>query len=237
MASNSTPGPATPFEKQARKTSPREAQHRADTLQLAPRPTYVASTAMYAVIPLKGFNIAKERLATVLDRTRRSSLVRAAADRVALACAAGGFDLVVVTGDESVAAWASDRSARVIADPSQGLDAACQAGIAAGHEPWIIVHVDLPLLDATTMNSTLTALGAGRSVIAPSRDGGTNLLGSSGGFRFSYGPASFHRHLAALTGPFEVITKIETIVELDTPSDLEAAATLPGGAWLAPFLS
>ena len=61
------------------------------------------------------------------------------------------------------------------------------------------MHGDLPLLDGATMTDARATLAAGGSVIAPSRDGGTNLLGSQGRIRLSYGPGSFHRHLASLS--------------------------------------
>ncbi len=189
------------------------------------------------MIPLKGFDVAKKRLAPALEGRRRSTLARATADHVARACADGGFDVAVVTGDEVVAEWAAGHSAVVIADPKQGLDAACHAGIAACDGPWIVVHGDLPLLDAATMRRVGATLAKEKPVIAPSRDGGTNLLGGSGRLRFSYGPGSFHRHLTVLSGRPEVFTGIETIIELDTPADLSAASNLPGGAWLVPFLS
>lgn len=191
-----------------------------------------------AVIPLKGFAVAKGRLAPVLDQQQRSSLARTTAGHVVRACADGGLDIMIVTGDEAVAAWAVQHSAIVIPDPSQGLDAACRVAIEQCDGPWIIVHGDLPLLDGATMTDARATLTAGGSVIAPSRDGGTNLLGSQGRIRLSYGPGSFHRHLASLSNLATTVhIDIKTLIELDTPGDLSAAAGLPGGAWLSPFLT
>ena len=186
-------------------------------------------------MPLKGFDVAKERLAPLLEPTRRSALAKATADHVAMACIGGGFDLTIVTGDATVAAWAAGHGASVVTDPGEGLDAACRAGIAAGSGPWVVVHGDLPLLDPATMQRVRTALNSGTSIIAPSRDGGTNVLGAVSTISLSYGPASFHRHLAVLPAPFEVFTGVETMIELDTPADLEAAACVHAGRWLAPF--
>ena len=189
-----------------------------------------------AVIPLKGFEVAKGRLAPRLVPHQRSSLVRAIADHVVLACIDAGFDLTIVTRDSSVAEWAAEHEASVVTDPMQGLDAACTAGLPADGTPWIIVHGDLPLLDVATMHRAHLAITAGSAVIAPSRDGGTNLLGSTGQVQFSYGPGSFHRHLAVIPRPFQVFTGVESIVELDTPADLNAALAVPSGRWLSPFL-
>ncbi len=190
-----------------------------------------------AVIPLKGFAVAKGRLSPVLDQQQRSSLARETAGHVLRACAAGGFDIMVVTGDEAVRAWAVENSATVIPDPSQGLDAACRVAIEQCDGPWVIVHGDLPLLDGAAMAYVHTTLAQGGSVIAPSRDGGTNLLGATDRVRLSYGPDSFHRHLGALSGLATVFVDMKTLIELDTPGDLSAAAGLPGGAWLTPFLA
>ena len=190
-----------------------------------------------AVIPLKGFDVAKGRLAPSLAPHQRSSLARAIADHVVLACIDAGFDLTIVTRDSSVAEWAAEHEASVVTDPMQGLDAACAAALPADGTPWIIVHGDLPLLDDATMHRARLAISAGTAVIATSRDGGTNLLGSIGRVQFSYGPGSFHRHLAAIHRPFRVFAGMESIVELDTPADLKAAIGVPSGRWLAPFLS
>jgi len=144
---------------------------------------------------------------------------------------------MIVTGDQAVEDWAVQHSAIVISDPSQGLDAACRVAVEQCDGPWVIVHGDLPLLDGAAMNAARTTLAAGGSIIAPSRDGGTNLLGTNGQIRFSYGQGSFHRHLAVLSDLATVYIDMKTLIELDTPGDLSAAAGLPGGAWLSPFLT
>jgi 2-phospho-L-lactate/phosphoenolpyruvate guanylyltransferase len=188
-----------------------------------------------AVLPLKAFDVAKERLAPLLTPPQRSALARAAADRVASACVAGGFAIIVVTGDETVARWAAGHSAHVVPDPGGGLDAVCDAGVAATHGPWMVVHGDLPLLDRETTERARRSLIGGGSVIAPSRDGGTNLLGSNTRVHFAYGPGSFHRHLAAVPDA-TILTGFSTLIELDTPQDLAAASTLVGGDWLIPYI-
>ncbi|MGQ0849519.1 MAG: hypothetical protein ACT4OP_10445, partial [Actinomycetota bacterium] len=91
--------------------------------------------------------------------------------------------------------------------------------------PWLICHADLPFIDGTVLAPVVAAVANGQSVIAPSRDGGTSLLGANmTGFPFAYGVASFHRHLAALAGrdPIVVIGP-RLAVDLDDPSDLVLA--------------
>lgn len=190
---------------------------------------------MHAVIPIRGFSTAKTRLEATLPPVRRAALARAAATRVVSACQEAGFEAVAVSSDPEVADWADGRC-RIVADPGQGLDAASRAGTDAADGPWVVVHADLPLLDTATMRRVAGELQLGRSVAAPSRDGGTNLLGAVLPVPFAYGPGSFHRHLARLPRPVTVVVTAQTLVELDTPDDLAAAAHIDGGDWLARFL-
>jgi 2-phospho-L-lactate guanylyltransferase len=192
--------------------------------------------AILAILPLKGFDRAKERLGLAPDQ--RAAFAAATATIVATACEGAGLDLAVVTADDAVARWAADRGATVVPDPGRGLDDAAAAGVAAAvGRPWVVIHGDLPLLTADDLAAPVEALGSGTAVLAPSRDGGTNLLGSTSTITFRYGPASFARHLAAVGGARHlIVVRTGTAVEVDTVPDLVAAASLPGGGWLRRFL-
>jgi 2-phospho-L-lactate guanylyltransferase len=190
-----------------------------------------------AVIPLKGFTVAKERLAPGLSAQRRALLAAATAQRVITACLDAQMPTIVVTGDPAVVELATRLGASGIADPGSGLDAAAAAGVATV-DSWVVVHGDLPLLSADALTRVVAARSRGHWAIAPARDGGTNLIAGSGVFGFAYGPASFHRHLARIAPkPIEIVVSAATAVEIDTPDDLEAAASLPGGEWLRAYLS
>lgn len=193
---------------------------------------------MLVVVPLRGFRDAKTRLDS-LDAGRRQALARTVATHVVTTCRAAGFEVLVVTGAGEVTAWCSDLAIRVVADPGRGLDAAAGAGIAAaGAGLWAVVHGDLPLLAATDLAAAAAHAGTGATVLAPSRDGGTNLIAASGGFPFRYGPGSFARHLSAVADRSpRVIVTVGLAVEIDTPADLAAAAAHPEGGWMRGFLS
>jgi 2-phospho-L-lactate guanylyltransferase len=191
-----------------------------------------------AIIPLKGFEFAKARLE--LLPAIRSSLAQAVAARVVAACLDGGMEPLVVTGSSTLRDWAAELGANSIDEPlGGGLDAAAARGLAqAAERPWLVVHGDLPLLSAEDIAGVGELLSQGGVVLAPSRDGGTNLLGSTGPFEFRYGPASFHRHLAVAAGrAVAVVIRPGTALEIDTLSDLHSIARLPSGEWLRRFLS
>ena len=121
----------------------------------------------------------------------------------------------------------------VLADPpGGGLDAAAHEIVRyAEVRPWLILHSDLPCLTSTEVGAALDLLGSGRRVLAPSYDGGTSALGGLGPFRFSYGVASFHRHLHSGSPP-AVLSSLGFQLDIDTPADLAVARRHPRGAWL-----
>lgn len=192
--------------------------------------------AVVVAIPVKGFDGAKRRLAGTLDAGRRRALGRALAGRVVEAVTAAGLDPVVVAGDREVSAWATGLGLACLDDPGGGLDGAAGAAVELARSrqvPWMVCHADLPLLDAADVAACLDPVESGRVVLAPSADGGTSLAGGTGPFRFAYGPASFHRHLAAASHRRPVVVgRLGLWLDVDGPADLDAALTHHRGAWL-----
>jgi 2-phospho-L-lactate guanylyltransferase len=197
--------------------------------------------SILCVIPLKAFEAAKGRLGAVLSPDSRARLVEATAARVIGSCRAAGFEALVVSSDPGVCRWAAGLGVETAAEqPGSGLDGAAAAGAAraldAGHA-YAVVHGDLPIVRETDLAEALGRLRPGGAVIAPSRDGGTNLLAAGTPLAFAYGPGSFRRHLSAAAAlrP-EVVVRPGLTLDLDTAADLACAARLPGGAWLTEFL-
>ncbi len=140
----------------------------------------------------------------------------------------------MVSDDAEVARLARDGGAEVITEtgPGRGLDRAAAAVVTAAEaDSWLVCHADLPLLGVADLNACIDVIHRGRALLAPSWDGGSNLIGGTGAFRFSYGPGSFHRHLATAVDP-EVLIRVGLAWDLDRAGDLEAMAALPGGSWL-----
>lgn len=171
------------------------------------------------VVPIRAF-AGMERLAALLDERRRAVLGRNLAARAVAAAVGAGCSVVVVTGDPEVAGWARAHGSTVITDTGEGLDAAALAGTAvAADRPWAVVHGDLPFI----RSSDVAALFAGSlPAIAPSKDGGTSAIAGIGPFRFRYGPASFHRHLAETAGMARVVVRRGLAIDVDSPRDVAA---------------
>jgi 2-phospho-L-lactate/phosphoenolpyruvate guanylyltransferase len=197
-----------------------------------------STVTVLAGIPVKGFDSAKGRLAGVLDPGHRARLAAEVASRVVAAARGAGFDVAVVTGSDDVRAWAAAAGIPWIDEPrGRGLDGAASV-IAGRGSPWCVIHADLPLMTSADLRRVPVLLDEGRAVLAPSRDGGTNLLAASTPIAFSYGPGSFARHLAAAASASPaVLVSPGLAVEIDTAADLTAAARLSAGAWLAPYLA
>lgn len=185
-----------------------------------------------AGVPIKRFGVAKKRLAPVLDAGARSRLGKALAARTLRAVAQAGADAVAVTGDAEVKAWAEQLGFAFLDDGGTDLDEAARCTAQAATEKgmfWAIVHADLPVVTAADLRRVFTTA---TDVIAPSYDGGTNLITGTGpDFAFSHGPGSFHRHLAA-TPHATVVAHPRLALDLDTPRDLDHALRSPYGRWM-----
>lgn len=193
------------------------------------------SKALLAAVPIKPFGVAKHRLAGRLDAATRSEVGKAIAARTATAAADAGALVAVVTADGAVARWARSCGYLTIAeDGAGGLDGAADAAVAEAarrQRPWAVIHADLPLVTPGALRPVFE-LAADRTVLIPAHDGGTNVIaGPRTSFRFAYGRASFHRHLAAHPGSL-VRTHPQLSLDLDTETDLLRILAHPQGTWL-----
>lgn len=175
------------------------------------------------LVPVKRFADAKARLAPVLTPAQREQLARWTAERVL--AAAGELPVFVACDDEGVAEWAVAHGATVLWHPGVGLNAAVNNSLAdlrdRGVAHVVVAHGDLPrarTLDAAIIPDMLT-------LVPDARDDGTNVaaLPTSMSFEFSYGAASFRRHLtAAVAAGLPVAVRRDPLlaIDIDTPSDL-----------------
>ena len=199
----------------------------------------MTATSVVAAVPVKPFGVAKRRLETMLDGRTRARLGKEMARRTAVTAEQAGARVVVVTGSDEVASWAHGLGLQSIEELAPSLDGAAAAAAALADSmdaPWLVIHADLPLITPTELAAPLRALAAGQAVLAPARDGGTNVIGGTDpDFPFAYGPGSFHRHLRAARDPV-VFSRPGLALDVDRPQDLVLAFSRPTGAWLGDFL-
>lgn len=175
------------------------------------------------LVPVKAFTNAKARLSDVLPGTDRQRLAQWMAERVL--AAAGELPTYVACDDDHVATWASSHGATVLWHPGVGLNAAVNNSITElrrlGVSNVVVAHGDLPRATSfANLNEADTV------TLVPDRRGdGTNVatLPTDTSFRFSYGPGSFQRHLAAaITSGIAVRVRRDPLLglDIDTPTDL-----------------
>jgi 2-phospho-L-lactate guanylyltransferase len=200
-----------------------------------------------AVLPVKRFDDAKQRLSVGLEPERRRRLVAAmVADVLEAIGEARAIDRVIlVTGDPVAQELAAEAGAKVVPDPDDGGHVgAALAGIARaeaeGADRVVLLTGDCPLLDPRELDRLLTGVPERYVAVVPDRHGpGTNalLLSPPDAIAPSFGEGSCARHVAAARAagiPFGVEELASLGLDLDTPADVIALtrelASRPGRA-------
>lgn len=204
-----------------------------------------------AILPVKTFSAAKQRLGGVLASGSRHALAQAMlSDTLSSLKRVDGVDgVVVVTRDREAEGAALGRGAEVVRDGDEaGQSAAALLGtrhaLAGGYERVLLVPGDTPLLDPSEVDALLADAEERqrRVVIVPDRHGtGTNalLLSPPDALRPSFGPGSLRRHVeeAQAAGVSHEVAEVPSLaLDVDTPEDLsELAARLHDRRGTAPM--
>ena len=202
-----------------------------------------------AIIPVKRFGRAKQRLLEALDRPARAAIVKAMLrDVLAAASDTRNLDrLIVVTGEgraERIALHHAQRTkmpVEVLRDPRDaGHPQAATLGIvrakALGGECVVLLPGDCPLLDPQELDGALERMRPGRVAVIPDRHGtGTNglVLSPPDAIGPAFGTGSRDRHVerGRSAGHEVAIEALPSLaLDLDTPDDLEALAAALGDA-------
>jgi 2-phospho-L-lactate guanylyltransferase len=188
-----------------------------------------------AILPVKRFAHAKQRLAPALGEGSRRALAAAMfADVLGALRHSSLVDTVILVSSEPVVRDAADDESLVLLpDPAEkGQSHATLAGLARasamGYERALLVPGDTPLIDPLELDNLIAnaALGDVNVVIVPDRHGsGTNavLLDPASPFQPQFGPGSRERHTeqARRRGLRNSIAEVPSLLlDIDTPDDL-----------------
>jgi 2-phospho-L-lactate guanylyltransferase len=201
-----------------------------------------------AIVPVKRFGAAKQRLGLGIEVQRRRELVAAMlADVLAAIADARMIErTIVVTGEQEAETLAAAAGSEVLPDPDDsghseaaliGIDAAARAGARCV----ALLPGDCPLLDSRELDRLLTGVPSRYVAIVPDRHGtGTNalVLSPPDAIRPAFGEGSCERHVAAAraAGAPHAVERVESLaIDLDTPADLIALTrALEAGRGRAP---
>ena len=171
-----------------------------------------------AVVPMKSMDLAKSRLAGVLEPAGRRTLARQMLDHVLETLRQAGISPVrIADGDRDLNADVA-AAAHLVQDE--------------GATDLLLVMADLPYLAPDDIAALLEAGRQSAVVIAEAKDGGTNALllrpPTALQFAFATGQPSARRHaeLARAAGIEPTIVRRPGLArDIDTPADLAALAS------------
>jgi len=188
-----------------------------------------------AILPVKRFAAAKQRLAPGMGASHRAELAAAMLRDVleAIAATRSIERTIVVSSEPQAVESARETSAELVPDPDAGgHSGAALAGIARarelGAERVVLLPIDCPLLATRELERLLTGMPERYVAIVPDRHGtGTNALALAppDAIAPSFGKDSCARHVAAARAagvPFGVEELPSLALDLDTPADIVA---------------
>lgn len=189
----------------------------------------------FAVITIKRFGQAKQRLADALDGRRREELAEAMfADVLAAVTRARLLaGIVVVTGEPRAGEMAARAGVETVPDPGDGGHVAAAIlgaarAVELGADRVVLLPGDCPLLDPREVDRLLTAMPSPWVTVVPDRHGtGTNALALAPPdvIEPAFGEGSCDRHLglARAAGVPGSVERLDSLaLDLDTPADLIA---------------
>jgi 2-phospho-L-lactate guanylyltransferase len=189
------------------------------------------------IVPHRGLEHAKTRLAGVLDPAQRADLAERLLRHVLEVAVEAEPDTVVISPDPGLGELVAGAGARLSVQHGLGLNAglaqARDEAIRDGIDTVAVLHGDLPALTSPDITALLAAATGAGSLVAIAPDAaetGTNglALAPPGVVEFQFGAGSLeaHRRAAKRAGAWITIVRRPGLAfDIDTPEDL--------AAWLA----
>ena len=185
------------------------------------------------IVPHRGLEHAKTRLAAVLEPDERAALAERLLRHVLATAVSTGHEVVVISPDPALSLLVEATGATLSVQHGMGLNTGLRQArgeaLAAGVTLIAVLHGDLPDLAAADITALIAAARSALAVaIAPDAAGrGTNGLALSppDAIDFAFGPDSFAAHRAAGERSGAAVTIVQRAglaFDLDTPADLAA---------------
>jgi 2-phospho-L-lactate/phosphoenolpyruvate guanylyltransferase len=185
------------------------------------------------IVPHRGLEAAKTRLAPMLDPDEREELAAELLIHVLREARATTDDVVVISPARALAELVESTGATLVVQRgmglNEGLDQARSDALFDDIGELAVLHGDLPNLQASDIQALIAGLpadGGPGVTIAPDRAGtGTNglALRPPGVINFRFGVGSFAAHLAEVERADVHLTVVDRnglAFDLDTPEDL-----------------
>ncbi|MGD0805461.1 MAG: 2-phospho-L-lactate guanylyltransferase [Candidatus Bathyarchaeia archaeon] len=192
----------------------------------------VGPDKVYALLPVKRLHDSKSRLSNILDTEERETLTLLMLEDVVKTIQASELALriLIVTPDEKVIRFAKGLCIDSLVSDSGDLNRDLEEALAwcskTGAESALIVLADLPILSEEDIKRIISPSSQSpNAVIAPSKDGGTNVLflHPCDLITPSFGVGSFERHilkLRSIGADVRVYRSVSTALDIDTPEDM-----------------
>ena len=189
--------------------------------------------ALRIIVPHRGLEAAKTRLATSLSPDERMFLASQLLQRVLKVCREVTDDVVVITPSRPLREIVEPSGSRMVVQRGMGLNEGLEQArfdaVVENVGTLAILHGDLPNVRAADIDVLIGALpsdGSAGVAIAPDRAGtGTNglVLRPPNVIKFRFGVGSFAKHVAEVQTagvPLVAVNRAGLAFDLDTPEDL-----------------
>ena len=189
--------------------------------------------ALRIIVPHRGLEAAKTRLATSLSPDERMFLASQLLQRVLKVCREVTDDVVVITPSRPLREIVEPSGSRMVVQRGMGLNEGLEQArfdaVVENVGTLAILHGDLPNVRAADIDVLIGALpsdGSAGVAIAPDRAGtGTNglVLRPPDVIKFRFGVGSFAKHVAEVQTagvPLVAVNRAGLAFDLDTPEDL-----------------
>jgi 2-phospho-L-lactate guanylyltransferase len=195
---------------------------------------------IFALLPVKAFRNAKQRLSGILTGAEREALAHALYEQMleTLLSTAGIDRICVITSDELAADRARRAGVTIFEENEQrshshSADDAARRAMQLGARTVMMLPIDVPLVTASEIEELAASAQRGVVIVPDAGGTGTNalVLTPPDVIESCFGPGSLRAHLeqARLRGvPAEVLRPRGLVFDLDTPEDaVELLARAP----------